>query len=100
MAAVGVQLVLPGVQACNAAQVDHAPSVAPSRAHRAILGYLREPVRYPAESMPAAGSGCVLVDPLERIRRLTGELLDALLAEFGPEHAAALLEHAAAEVRA
>ncbi|HEX6571237.1 MAG TPA: hypothetical protein VF055_04380 [Steroidobacteraceae bacterium] len=34
-----------------------------------------------------------------RIERLTRELKDELLAEFGPEHAARMLEHAAAEIR-
>ena len=37
---------------------------------------------------------------LPRIRRLTGQLVAALVRDYGPEHAARMLEYAAAEIRA
>lgn len=40
------------------------------------------------------------MDDLTQIQRLTGELVALLVREFGPEHAARMLEHAAAEIRA
>ena len=40
------------------------------------------------------------MDALLEIKRLTGELIAALVREFGPDHAARLLEYTAAEIRA